>query len=164
MCSPPAAGTTVMPRSATAARTLVACPANPSLLSQSKEITDQSPANASGFEIGVDSNDRRRRAWLWRRRSRNRFTPASAASTVSLQIATVVDDFMERLLEAELIDVFASAGFSDVAMTGRFDCSAGTTKERTARRYGVVGVNLCASKSAGSMTSWNGGQKWPNCF
>src|SRR5207302_798171 len=36
----------------------------------------------------------------------------------------------------------------DVAITSRFDCFAGTTKERTARRYGVVGVNLCATKSA----------------
>jgi hypothetical protein len=26
----------------------------------------------------------------------------------------------------------------------RFDCFAGTTKERTARRYGVFGVNLAA--------------------
>src|SRR5206468_11083542 len=105
-----------MPRPAKAARTLVACPANPSLLSQSKEITDQSPANASGFEIGVDSNDRRRRAWLWRR---NRFTPASAASTVSLQIATVLHHLMERLLEAELIHVLASAGCRHGAMPGR---------------------------------------------
>jgi len=44
--------------------------------------------------------------------------------------------------------VFASAGFCDVAITSRFDCFAGTTNERTARRYGVVGVNLCATKSA----------------
>ena len=43
---------------------------------------------------------------------------------------------MERLLEAELIDVFASAGFRDVAMTGRFDCSAGTTKR--SRYHGFV--------------------------
>jgi hypothetical protein len=40
--------------------------------------------------------------------------------------------------------VFTSAGFRDVAITSRFDCFAGTTKERTARRYGVVGVNLSA--------------------
>jgi hypothetical protein len=40
--------------------------------------------------------------------------------------------------------VFASAGFRDVAIARRFDCFAGTTKERTARRYGVVGVNLSA--------------------
>jgi hypothetical protein len=38
--------------------------------------------------------------------------------------------------------VFTSAGFSNVAITQRFDCFAGTTKERTARRYGVMGVNL----------------------
>jgi len=40
--------------------------------------------------------------------------------------------------------VFASAGFTEVAITARFDCFAGTTKERTARRYGVMGVNLSA--------------------
>jgi hypothetical protein len=40
--------------------------------------------------------------------------------------------------------VFTAAGFTDVAITARFDCFGGTTKERTARRYGVVGVNLSA--------------------
>jgi hypothetical protein len=35
-----------------------------------------------------------------------------------------------------------------VAITNRFDCFVGTTKERTARRYGVIGVNLRAVKSA----------------
>jgi len=44
--------------------------------------------------------------------------------------------------------VFASAGFRDVAITQRFDCFAGTTKERTARRFGVAGVNLSAVRSA----------------
>ena len=44
--------------------------------------------------------------------------------------------------------MFQAAGFRNVAITTRFDCFAGTTKERTARRYGVVGVNLCAMKSA----------------
>ena len=43
-----------------------------------------------------------------------------------------------------MIGVFQSAGFNDVAITHRFDCFAGTTKERTARRYGVVGVNVSA--------------------
>jgi len=43
--------------------------------------------------------------------------------------------------------VFTSAGFDEVAITQRFDCFVGTTKERTARRYGVVGVNLSAMKS-----------------
>ena len=41
----------------------------------------------------------------------------------------------------------ARAG-ADVAITSRFDCFAGTTKERTARRYGVVGVNLSAVRIA----------------
>jgi hypothetical protein len=29
---------------------------------------------------------------------------------------------------------------------GQFDCFAGTTKERTAKRYRVVGVNLTATR------------------
>jgi hypothetical protein len=32
-------------------------------------------------------------------------------------------------------------------ITSRFTCFAGTTKERTARRYGVVGVNFMAMRS-----------------
>jgi len=43
---------------------------------------------------------------------------------------------------------FESAGFTQTTITARFDCFAGTTKERTARRYGVVGVNLSAIRSA----------------
>jgi hypothetical protein len=43
-----------------------------------------------------------------------------------------------------MIDAFASAGFSPRIVT-RFDCFAGTTKERTARRYGVMGVNVLAT-------------------
>jgi hypothetical protein len=43
-----------------------------------------------------------------------------------------------------MIGVFQSAGFTSVAITHRFDCFAGTTKERTARRYGVAGVNVSA--------------------
>jgi hypothetical protein len=42
--------------------------------------------------------------------------------------------------------VFASAGFEAVRITHRFDCFAGTTKEKTARRYGVIGVNLLATR------------------
>lgn len=45
-----------------------------------------------------------------------------------------------------MIDLFASAGFSP-RIVARFDSFAGTTKERTARRYGVVGVNLLATRS-----------------
>ena len=43
-----------------------------------------------------------------------------------------------------MIDLFAGAGFGDVRVTQRFDCFAGTTKERTARRFGAVGVNVSA--------------------
>jgi hypothetical protein len=43
--------------------------------------------------------------------------------------------------------VFQSAGFEKVAITERFECFVGTTKERTARRYGVVGVNLSAVRA-----------------
>jgi hypothetical protein len=43
--------------------------------------------------------------------------------------------------------VFRAAGFVDVAITARFDPFAGTTKERTARRYGVVGVSLVAART-----------------
>jgi hypothetical protein len=32
-------------------------------------------------------------------------------------------------------------------VVGTFDCFAGTAKERTARRYGVVGTNLLAVRS-----------------
>jgi hypothetical protein len=42
--------------------------------------------------------------------------------------------------------VFESAGFTNVRVLDRFDCFDGTTKERTANRYGVVGVNLAATR------------------
>jgi hypothetical protein len=45
-----------------------------------------------------------------------------------------------------MIEAFAAAGFGARIET-RFDCFAGTTKERTARRYGVVGVNVSAQRS-----------------
>jgi hypothetical protein len=44
------------------------------------------------------------------------------------------------------VAVFADAGFSAVTVTHRYDCFAGTTKQGTARRYGVVGVNLSATR------------------
>ena len=47
-----------------------------------------------------------------------------------------------------MIGVFQSAGFASVAITHRYECFVGTTKERTARRYGVVGVNLAAVRGA----------------
>jgi hypothetical protein len=43
-----------------------------------------------------------------------------------------------------MIDAFQSAGFS-ARIVERFDCFAGTTKERTARRYGVMGINVLAT-------------------
>ena len=45
-----------------------------------------------------------------------------------------------------MIGAFQAAGFSP-RIVARFDCFAGTTKERTARRYGVVGVNVLAVRS-----------------
>ena len=47
-----------------------------------------------------------------------------------------------------MIDVFASAGFTDVAITARFECFEGTTKQGTARRYRVVGANLSAVRAS----------------
>ena len=46
-----------------------------------------------------------------------------------------------------MIDVFRSAGFTDVAITHRYDCFAGTSKESTARRYKVMGANLSAVRA-----------------
>ncbi len=43
--------------------------------------------------------------------------------------------------------MFAAHGFGDVGVGQRFDCFVGTTKERTARRHGVTGVNLSARRS-----------------
>ena len=37
-------------------------------------------------------------------------------------------------------------GFEDVAIQERFDCFRGTSKERVAMKYGVVGVNVYARK------------------
>lgn len=42
--------------------------------------------------------------------------------------------------------MFESAGFSEARITHRFDPFGGTKKERTARKYGVIGVNLLAWK------------------
>jgi hypothetical protein len=46
-----------------------------------------------------------------------------------------------------MVELFRSAGFDDPSIGARFDCFAGTSKERTARRYGVIGVNLLAVRS-----------------
>jgi hypothetical protein len=44
------------------------------------------------------------------------------------------------------VAAFQDAGFDDVRVDARFDCFAETTKEKTARQYRVVGVNLFAHK------------------
>lgn len=45
------------------------------------------------------------------------------------------------------MEAFASAGFDNPRTLEHFDCFAGTAKERTARKYGVVGVNVLAIRS-----------------
>jgi hypothetical protein len=47
---------------------------------------------------------------------------------------------------AEISPVLAAAGFRDIELKERFDPFRGTSKERTARKYGVVGVNVFARK------------------
>jgi hypothetical protein len=46
-----------------------------------------------------------------------------------------------------MVDALTAAGFEEVRIVGRFDCFAGTTKERTARQFGVFGVNVSATRS-----------------
>jgi hypothetical protein len=43
---------------------------------------------------------------------------------------------------------FESAGFREARITRRFDPFAGTTKERTARKHHVAGVNFTAVRPA----------------
>jgi hypothetical protein len=47
---------------------------------------------------------------------------------------------------AELPVVLAEAGFEQIAITHYFSCFQGTSKERTAQKYGVMGVNVHAVK------------------
>jgi len=42
--------------------------------------------------------------------------------------------------------VLGQAGFRGVEVRERFDTFRGTSKERIARKYGVVGVNVFAQK------------------
>ena len=39
-----------------------------------------------------------------------------------------------------------ATGFDPVQVRENFDCFAGTSKEPTARKYGVLGVNVLATK------------------
>jgi hypothetical protein len=43
--------------------------------------------------------------------------------------------------------VLTQAGFSNVRVLDHFDCFRQTSKERTARKYGVMGVNVYARKA-----------------
>jgi hypothetical protein len=45
-----------------------------------------------------------------------------------------------------MIPVLTTAGFVDVELRDRFDCFRGTSKERTAIKYGVLGINVYARK------------------
>ena len=45
---------------------------------------------------------------------------------------------------AELREILRTVGFEQVAIREQFDCFRGSSKERTARKYGVVGVNVYA--------------------
>ena len=47
-----------------------------------------------------------------------------------------------------MIPVLTAAGFADVALQDRFECFQGTSKEKTAIKYGVIGMNIYARKPA----------------
>jgi hypothetical protein len=48
------------------------------------------------------------------------------------------------LPEAELLQVLPAVEFRSIAITHRFEPFRGTSKERVARKYGVIGVNVHA--------------------
>jgi hypothetical protein len=43
-------------------------------------------------------------------------------------------------------------GLEEVRITARFDCFRATSKEKTARKYGVHGVNVFACKPLAAVT------------
>jgi len=45
-----------------------------------------------------------------------------------------------------MIDVLNRLGFEEVSVLERFDCFRATSKEGTARKYGVHGANIFARK------------------
>jgi len=45
-----------------------------------------------------------------------------------------------------MIEGLNGLGFEDVAILERFDCFRATSKEATARKYGVHGANIFARK------------------
>jgi hypothetical protein len=44
------------------------------------------------------------------------------------------------------VAALTQAGLHDVRVVKRYDCFKGTSKEKTARKYGVVGVDVLATK------------------
>jgi hypothetical protein len=46
------------------------------------------------------------------------------------------------------VEVLTHVGFEGVALMERFDCFRNTSMEGIARKYGVLGVNTYAGKSA----------------
>ena len=47
-----------------------------------------------------------------------------------------------------MVRYLAQIGLKDVRITARFDCFRATSKEKTAQKYGVHGVNVFARKPA----------------
>ena len=45
-----------------------------------------------------------------------------------------------------MTEVLRGMGFEEVSILERYDCFRGTTKEATARKYGVHGANVFARK------------------
>jgi hypothetical protein len=45
-----------------------------------------------------------------------------------------------------MVDFLTSLGLEDVRILERFDCFRATSKENTARKYGVHGANVFARK------------------
>jgi hypothetical protein len=50
------------------------------------------------------------------------------------------------------VEVLTGTGFEPVRITEHFDPFGGTSKERTARKYGVKGVNAHAVRPVGDRT------------
>jgi hypothetical protein len=48
-----------------------------------------------------------------------------------------------------MMRLFQEVGLTDVRNTQRFDCFRATSKEETARKFGVHGVNLFARRPNG---------------
>ena len=58
--------------------------------------------------------------------------------------APAVKEFLKR--QAELLGTLGSVGFVGVEPYRRFDCFRGTSKERIARKFEVIGITVVAMK------------------